>query len=130
MVECGAHTTQEFLFLCVFMGRRIATTYWKVGDFVDSPSLEWLLTRALEPKLSFYLTHSWGQERWLHTFPQIICACVNITKSAGFELRSLIAFFSGPQSIAPRPHATPRVRIQTKMLKPSFKRFRGKTQIT
>ena len=35
------------------------------------------LTKAVEPSLSYYFTHSWRENYWIHTFPKGISAMLN-----------------------------------------------------
>ena len=37
------------------------------------------LTKAEEPSLSYYFTHSWRENNWIHTFPKCISAMWNAT---------------------------------------------------
>lgn len=81
-------------FYQVTISRKIANQGWRVTFCIlDSTQtgfefhvvflLDWLPTKATEPSLLCYLTHSW----WGKCFFKVICVNRNITKSARIQTR-------------------------------------------
>lgn len=55
--------------------------------------LEWLLIKAEEFSLPYYLTYSWGKKRWIHTMFKNICMKLNLIESRWIQTQ-LIDFWS------------------------------------
>lgn len=52
------------------------------------------LPTTASDSLTYYLAHRWGENRWIHVFPKVICANVNTTMSTGIWTR-LVDFSFG-----------------------------------
>ena len=80
------------------------------------------LTKAEEPSLSYYLTHSWRENNWIHTFPKGISYVKCNQSRPGFELKSPCPF---PPTITISPRAPKSERNSTTEIWTHLLRFRS-----
>lgn len=59
---------------------QVAQACWAMRDFIKSPPLERFPTKATEPSLFCYLTHSWGRR------DKFIPLCISECKEPGWNL--------------------------------------------
>ena len=69
-------------------GSRSMSKWGKTGLSSVFLFLDWLLTKAKEPSLPYYLTNSWRQKNWIHAFPKGISSKWN-TESLAQDLNSV-----------------------------------------